>query len=194
MFEDKAEYWTSRYTEGNFPWDLGHASPPLVEYMAGLEDKSLRILIPGGGYGHDLAWCHANGFVNAVTLDFSSQAIEGGRSRYPTLPPSAFLCQDFFAHQGQYDLILEQTFFCALPPTRRDEHLAKCANLLAPGGKLVGVLFDFPLTEKGPPFGGSEAEYRQRLAPHFTVDKLERCRNSVPDRQGKELFLIAHKN
>jgi thiopurine S-methyltransferase len=101
---------------------------------------------------------------------------------------------DFFEHEGQYDLILEHTFFCALDPAYRQRYVSQMAALLKPGGKLVGLLFDFPLTEKGPPFGGSDDEYlalfREYLLP---LRHLARCQNSVPDRAGKELFFIAQK-
>ena len=95
----------------------------------------------------------------------------------------------FFDFEGSFDLIIEQTFFCALHPSLRKAYAEKMHQLLQPNGKLVGLLFDFPLTEEGPPFGGSLQEYDSYFSPLFKIDLLERAYNSIPPRAGKELFL-----
>ena len=41
----------------------------------------------------------------------------------------------------------------------RPNYVTKMHNLLSEKGKISGLLFDFPLTEVGPPFGGSQEEY-----------------------------------
>jgi hypothetical protein len=67
-------------------------------------------------------------------------------------------------------------------------------EILNPGGKIAGLLFDFPLTEAGPPFGGSETEYRKLFSDTFTIKTLERAHNSIKPRQDRELFFIFEKN
>ena len=67
-------------------------------------------------------------------------------------------------------------------------------DLLVRKGKLVGLLFDFELTEKGPPFGGSSTEYLNLFAEKFKNITLERCYNSIKPRNGNELFFIFEKN
>ena len=69
----------------------------------------------------------------------------------------------------------------------------KMNELLKPGGKLVGLFFDFPLTEAGPPFGGSYQKYVDTFEKWFEIRVLERCYNSIQPRSGKELFLIFEK-
>ena len=189
------KYWDDRYESDDAPWVLDEISPPLKHYIDGLTDKDLRILIPGGGYGNELAYLHEKGFKNAVLVDFSMKAIEGLQQRYPFLPENAFLYEDFFRiEQEKIDLILEQTFFCALDVSLRKKYFDQSSKILGTGGKLVGVYFDFPLKEdKGPPFGGSAEEYLEEMKPYFNVIKLERCYNSVPERSDKELFLIAER-
>jgi hypothetical protein len=66
-------------------------------------------------------------------------------------------------------------------------------TLLHDNGKLVGLLFDFPLTEEGPPFGGSKNEYKALFEPYFSIKTLEKAYNSIKPRENKELFLIAIK-
>ena len=41
--------WDKRYQVDDIGWDLGDVSPPLKAYFDQLENKNLRILIPGGG-------------------------------------------------------------------------------------------------------------------------------------------------
>ena len=62
------------------------------------------------------------------------------------------------------------------------------ASLLKDNGHLLGLLFDFPLTEKGPPFGGSEEQYKQIFSTHFDIIEMDRAFNSIEPRQGNELF------
>ena len=102
------------------------------------------------------------------------------------------LHQDFFKHTGSYDLIWEQTFYCALDVDLRDKYVAHMHDLLHDKqGTLAGVLFNFPLTEKGPPYGGSQSEYRNRLDPKFDVIEMAPTSRSTPSRLGKELFFVA---
>lgn len=182
-------FWDNRYAEGSAGWDMGTPSPPLMEYCATLPDKDIRILIPGGGSSADAGKLWHEGFTQVFVLDWSAESLKGFLAKYPDFPITHLLNEDFFAHPGKYDLVLEQTFYCALPPSMRDDYVRKMAEILRPGGILAGVLFDFPLTEAGPPFGGSEEEYRQRFSGLFEIRKMERCRNSIPPRAGRELFI-----
>jgi methyl halide transferase len=113
---------------------------------------------------------------------------------------SILITGDFFDHHDQYDLIIEQTFFCALEPALRPAYVEQTARLLRSGGKLAGLLFDrefaspCPGTTGGPPFGGSRQEYRQLLEKNFAIKHLAPCYNSIKPRAGTEVFLIAQKH
>ena len=93
----------------------------------------------------------------------------------------------------EFDLILEQTFFCALRPELRENYARKMQSLLKDGGILAGLLFDFPLEDGGPPYGGNIEEYRAFFSPYFEIRKLQRAYNSIPPRRGSELFFIFEK-
>jgi methyl halide transferase len=54
---------------------------------------------------------------------------------------------------------------------------------------LMGLLFDTTFEKAGPPFGGSREEYRLYFAPYFDFLHFETATNSIPPRQGKELFM-----
>jgi len=186
-------FWTSRWVEGSTGWDIGSSSTPLITYCEGLDDLTLRILIPGGGNGYEAEYLWDRGFKNTVLLDISSIPLDHFQKRNPDFPSKNLIHVDFFAHSGEYDLILEQTFFCALDPNLRAQYAPKIHDLLAPSGKLAGVLFQFPLTEVGPPFGGSADEYRERFEPYFELLHLETCANSIAPRAGRELFIELQK-
>jgi thiopurine S-methyltransferase len=115
------------------------------------------------------------------------------KTRFPNFPANHLIHDDFFNHQGKYDLIVEQTFFCALDPFLRQKYADKMEDLLSEKGKLAGLLFDFELTDVGPPFGGSSAEYLKLFSEKFNINKLERCYNSIKPRSGRELFFIFEK-
>lgn len=99
------------------------------------------------------------------------------------------MCEDFFQNQGNYDLIIEQTFFCAIPPNRRKEYAKKTASLLNENGKIIGVLFDKQFEQPFPPFGGCPCEYKPIFEPNFTIKAMNECYNSIPPRANSEVFI-----
>lgn len=186
---DKA-YWDLRYKENKTGWNIGYASPPIKEYIKQLKDKSISILIPGAGNSFEAELFWNKGFTNTYVLDIAKQPLENLKKRVKDFPDEHLLHQDFFELNRTFDLIIEQTFFCALNQDLRKPYVEKMSQLLKPKGKLVGLLFDFPLTESGPPFGGGIDEYRSLFSKRFKIKTLERATNSIKERQGKELFFI----
>ena len=124
-----------------------------------------------------------------AVLDISPVLTAALKERFKNQPIN-IITGNFFEHKGQYDLILEQTFFCAIDPALRSSYVTKMHELLTPGGKLVGVLFNRSF-EGGPPFGGSKEEYELLFSKHLHIKKMELCYNSIPPRQGAELFFSA---
>jgi len=183
-------YWEHRYKEEKTAWDIGYPSPPLTTYIDQLEDKNLEILIPGAGYGHEAIYLHKKGFKKVSVVDLAQTALQNIAEKCPDYPENRLIMADFFELQGSYDLIVEQTFFCALNPMLRKAYVVKMKQLLKPKGKLAGVFFDFEKTEDGPPFGGSQKEYKALFEPHFIIKTLQRCHNSIKQRQCSELFFI----
>ena len=182
-------YWDLRWEKQETGWDVGKAVPAIVEYMAQYPSKDAAILIPGCGNAYEAAYLVDAGYTDITLIDIAPKAIELLRTRFAKFPQVKIVCEDFFEHDGMYDLILEQTFFCAIPPHRRDEYVVHAASRLKPGGKIAGVLFDRVFEKEGPPFGGCSCEYRSRFDPYFTIKTLEPCYNSIPERAGTEVFI-----
>ena len=196
--EQEASYWSERYQEQRTGWDIGAPSLPLKTYIDQLDNKEVRILMPGAGNAHEAEYLFQQGFKNVFVMDISALPLQNFKARLPEFPDNQLIEANFFEHIGQYDLILEQTFFCSFEPTKENRTLygEKTAQLLKPNGKLVGVWFNFPLVENSrinPPFGGSKNEYLGYLSPFFDVKVFETCYNSIKPRAAQELFGIFEK-
>jgi SAM-dependent methyltransferase len=189
------QYWNTRYQTKQTGWDIGHVATPLKEYFDQLTDKQASILIPGCGNAYEAAYLLQQGFTNITLVDISQILVDNLRETLKMYLDKGLRieCQDFFEHQSQYDLIVEQTFFCALNPELRPAYVQKMNELLKPSGKLVGLLFDKRF-EGGPPFGGSKAEYEVLFAPYFNIKTMQLAYNSITPRAGAELFCIFQKH
>lgn len=183
-----ANYWEERYQQNQTGWDIGHCSTPLKEYFDQIEDKTIKILIPGAGFGHEVKYLHDLGFTNVFVVDVAQKPLDHLQEVCPNYSKNQLLLEDFFEHQGSYDLIIEQTFFCALDPSLREEYTIKMKNLLKPKGKLVGVLFNRDF-EGGPPFGGCLTDYKVLFENYFENVYIEPCYNSIEPRKGSEVFV-----
>jgi len=186
-----ADFWTSRYTSGTIGWDLGQVSPPIKAYIDQLNNKDLRILIPGCGNGYEAEYLWNEGFKNVHVVDLAMPPLKNLKERCSSIPEENLYQGDFFQHEGVYDLIIEQTMFCAIHPDLRQAYADQVYKLLDTGGKLVGVMFgrDF---DGGPPYGGNEAEYRTYFSKFDNVE-MEECHNSIEPRHGSELFVKISK-
>lgn len=189
-----AEYWDSRWQQQDTGWDIGYAAPAIVQFMDTLEDKTLKILIPGCGNGYEAEYLHQKGFTNVFIADFSQTALDSFGQRVHGFPKEHLLCADFFTlDNGPYDLIIEQTFFCAINPDLRDQYVKKMHELLKPDGRLAGLLFNDELNKDHPPFGGDKEEYVKRFTSHFDILTMEKCSNSIPPRAERELWFELRK-
>lgn len=188
------DYWNERYRQADTGWDIGSASPPLTSYITQLTDKNIRILIPGCGNGYEVEYLLNAGFKQITVIDIapSLTAALGNRLHNWAGKELQIITGNFFELTGQFDLILEQTFFCALDPSLRTAYVSKMASLLSADGKLVGVLFN-RLFEGGPPFGGSKEEYESLFKKEFSRRLMEPCYNSINPRAGAELFIRLQK-
>lgn len=191
-FIEEKNYWENRYKNDQTDWDAGSITTPLKEYFDQLSNKNLKILIPGGGNSYEAGYLHNKGFRNVFVLDIAIPPKESFFSQYPNFPPDHWITDDFFNHTDTYDLIIEQTFFCAISPELRPAYAKKCAELLKEGGKLAGVLFNCSF-EGGPPYGGNDAEYMKYFEPYFRFKSWSPCYNSIKPRRMRELFMILER-
>lgn len=181
-------YWDNRYKQHTDSWDLGEVSPPLKAYFNKIADKSVRILIPGGGNSYEAEYLFNKGFRNVYVLDIAQTALQNLKLRVPNFPDTQLIHSDFFVLDMTFDMIIEHTFFCALHPDLRRQYVLKMNALLVPKGELIGLLFKLPLDRIEPPFGGDKQLYTDLFEPVFHIEIIEDCYNSEASRRGNELF------
>jgi SAM-dependent methyltransferase len=189
-----AQYWNNQYVAKTTGWDLGMPSPPLAEYINGLGDKSLKILIPGCGNAYEAQYLLDLGFEKITLIDIAADLVKKLQDKFANNANIRVVLGDFFEHEGEYDLILEQTFFCALPPFMREKYVQKMHTIMSDDGHLAGLLFNREFEKQGPPFGGSENEYKT-LFPKFGLEiiEMETAKNSITPRANSEVFFKAKK-
>ena len=182
------EFWSNKYKNDQTGWDLGQVSPPIKSYIDQLENKNIKILIPGAGNSYEADYLLEKGFKDITVIDIASNLVEKLKSKWKNNPNIQILHGDFFEHDGKYDLIIEQTFFCAIDPSERENYVRKMNELLNQNGKLVGLLFNRHF-EDGPPFGGRKEEHKKLFIEKFELVNFDTAYNSVKPRSNIELWI-----
>lgn len=186
-------YWDARYKNNTAAWDIGYVSPPMKTYIDSLTNKELEILIPGCGNTYEAEYLLQLGFRHITVIDIAPAVVDKLQLKFAGNACIQIVCGDFFAHEGQYDLILEQTFFCALPPLMRPRYVAKMHRLLKDDATLAGVLFNRSFVD-GPPFGGNQQEYEALFNNVFHAISMWPCDHSIAPRANSELVFKCRKN
>lgn len=184
------EFWNNRYQVNETGWDIGYISTPIKEYIDQIKDKSIKILIPGCGNAYEAEYLFKNGFKNVYLVDLSPIALSNFKKRVPNFNDYHLICDDFFNINDSFDLIIEQTFFCAINPNLRTKYALQMSKLISKKGKIIGLLFNDELNHDKPPFGGNKDEYLNIFDPYFSILKMEKSYNSIEPRKGRELFFI----
>jgi SAM-dependent methyltransferase len=182
------EFWDTRYRGGTTPWDAGRVPDLLRVHVPGFPPGA-RVLVPGCGSGYEIYYLAENGF-DVTGIDFSRSAVERARRNLGCFAQRVQEA-DFFAFggAGDFDVIYERAFLCALPRKLWHAYALRAALLLKPGGLLAGFFF-FDDHPRGPPFGTSEAELEGLLGPGFERRQDEAVADSIPVFQGKERWQV----
>ncbi len=188
-----ANFWKERYDSSTIGWDTGQSSPPLVAFFDTLNNKDIKILIPGCGNAYEAEYLHKSGFTNVFILDYVKKPLQNLKLRCPSFPSEHLICADFFEHQGKYDLIIELAFFTAITPHLREQFVFQMSNLLIAKGKYVGLFFNHDFGNDYPPFATSPDGYKSLFEQHFTFEQLANAKNSIAQRAGQELFFVFQK-
>lgn len=101
---------------------VGVITSTVKEYFDQLNDKTIKILIHGCGNSYETEYLFENKFINTYVVDYSEQALSNFSKRVPSFSKSKLLSNDFFNVQGKFDLIINETFFCAIDKNRRSDY------------------------------------------------------------------------
>lgn len=187
------DFWNERYQNNQTGWDIASPSKPIKEYIDQLEDKNIKILIPGCGNAYEAEYLIEKGFTDITLIDISDVLVNRLQENFKNQPQIKIFNQDFFELEGNFDLIIEQTFFCAISPNLRNDYVYKMHNLLNNNGKLVGLLFASIFGNPFPPFGGTKEEYIDLFKNKFEFLHFDLAYNSIKPRAGNELFICFRK-
>jgi SAM-dependent methyltransferase len=186
------EFWDSRYRAGKTPWDFGGVPAALTTWLA--TAKPGRVLIPGCGSGYEVRAFDKSGW-DVLPVHYSPAAIERARQVLGAGAGKVVLA-DFFTHDfggRQFDVIYERTFLCSFPPDVWPKYVRRMAELLAPGGKLIGFFF-YGQEDEPPPYPLTKTDARALFGAEFTrvVDKP--VTDSLPLFAGREHWQVWEKN
>lgn len=201
------ERWERKYQTRSDGWELGRVPPPLARALAQIElGSGQRAIVIGSGRGHEarlLLRRSAEKDVRITAIDIAPSAARHLRNaaaregldhdgRLEVLTADLFKLATEPARRGAYDLLVEHCVFCAIEPTRRAEYAQAVADLLRPGGLLVGLFYchSYP---GGPPYATRPAEVRAALQPAFELISQEVPADSVITRAEQELLLILRR-
>ena len=190
---NQPDFWTVRYAAGKTPWDFGGVPSALKSFL----ERSFvpgSVLIPGCGSVYEIKSFHAAGY-DISAIDFSPAAIEQAKRVLGVLAERVIL-GDFFTHdfgERRFDLIYERTFLCSMTPSRWPEYVNRMAELLSPGGRLIGVFLYGQRSSSGPPFPLTEREAEHLFKKRFERVRSEAMTDSLPLFRDMERWQEWHK-
>lgn len=190
------EDWQKHYETDDLRWDLEEVSPTFARLWESKQLVPGKTIIPGCGRGHEVIYLTERGF-EVTAVDFAEGAVSLlNQALKEKGLKSEILFKDFFELSSDYDqsfdLMLEQTFFCAITPSLRSHYVDTAARLLKSGGLLVGLFYETN-EEGGPPFNTTYEDVRNHFSGLFTVERLEKATHSTERRKDKEWLAFLRK-
>ncbi|KAJ3564741.1 hypothetical protein NP233_g8091 [Leucocoprinus birnbaumii] len=194
--------WDITWKAGVTPWDAGEIQPPLREAIENNTDGIAwptdgSALVPGCGSGYDVVYLASTLGLKVIGLDTSQTAVDKATASVASNPlprgEAHFMLTDFFKYQPHepFKLIYDYTFFVAIPPSRRNEWGQKMAELIAPGGYLITLVFPIdPETDLGPPFYVRPDHYNEPLSAAFEKVVDRDPTTSSASHVGRERLMI----
>lgn len=183
---NRPDFWTVRYAAGKTPWDFGGVPAALKSFLARSSTRG-RVLIPGCGSGYEVQAFHDAGY-DVTGIDFSPAAIEHAKNIIGVSGERIILGDLFTYDFGlcRFDLIYERTFLCSMPPPRWPGYVNRMADLLSPGGRLIGVFLYGQSSSTGPPFPLTNGEAEQLFEKRFQLIRSDTMSDSLPLFRGME--------
>ena len=192
--ENIPQFWEDLYQTNYDKWDLREATP-IFKKLAN-ELPLGRVCIIGCGRGYDAIEFAKKGF-QVTAVDFAPSAISSLKNMANLMDVSLeIIRKDIFdllpEYHNSFDYVLEQTCFCAIHPSRREEYEITVKGILKMGGHLVGLWFplDKDFAEEGPPYGTSIEEVKSTFDSGWEIIKEEFSEYSIKPRKGREKLVV----
>jgi len=198
-----SQYWEMLYEQGLDEWDLGEATPALLDFFEHPScPKSGDVLVPAAGKGWD-AEAFAKRGHNVLAVDFCPSALDSmeqlanNNSNLEALNLDMFLLSPCEEKRGgkKFDIIYDYFGFNSIQPGRRDEYVEMWLKMLKDDGFLIG--FFCPLCEEKygyePPYSISSKELEARFNGIMEIEERIVPRKSIASRVGKEEIWLLRK-
>lgn len=145
-----------------------------------------NVLIPGCGTDRAVLQAFRDAGFSVTAIDFSKVAITQTKNALGDFE-GKIIFGDFFKFdfKTRFDLIYERTFLCALHPQRWNQYARRVAELLRPGGRLVGIFF-YGEEPEPPPYPLNEARAAEIFDKRFQLIRDAKISDSVAIFEGME--------
>ena len=192
--ENHPQFWEDIYLKDDAGWDLGESTPVFDKISDALPLG--KICIIGCGRGYDAVMFAQKGF-EVTAIDFAPSAIStlqslasGAGVMINIVETDIFLLTSQFS--CEFDYVIEQTCFCAINPSRREEYEQLVKTIIKPNGKLIGLWFplDKPMDDGGPPWGTTISEVKSIFYDGWKIEKEEFSELSILPRKNREKLII----
>ena len=192
--ENHPQFWEDIYLGDDVGWDLGESTPVFDEISDTLPLG--KVCIIGCGRGYDAVMFSQKGF-EVTAIDFAPSAIStlqslasGAGVMINIVETDIFLLTSQFS--CEFDYVIEQTCFCAINPSRREEYEQLVKTIIKPNGKLIGLWFplDKPMDDGGPPWGTTISEVKSIFYDGWKIEKEEFPELSISPRKNREKLII----
>lgn len=182
-------FWDQRYASGETPWVLRKIPHTLRSFLKKRPTRK-RILIPGCGTDHGVIKAFADAGFEVTAIDFSPVALAETKKALGNFGPGRtgrIIRADFFKSDfgKRFDLVYERTFLCAMHPRKWTGYAKRVAELLRPGGKLIGIFF-YGTEPEPPPYPIHEAQAKELFGKYFRLIRDLKVSDSVPMFAGME--------
>lgn len=187
------DFWHQRWRDNEIGFHQGEPAPLLQKHWPAVAAPAgSRVFVPLAGKSVDMLWLASHGHrVLGVELSplaveqfFAEHALEPEviESRYGTHYRAGdieLICGDVFTLDdialADCAAVYDRAALVALPAELRRRYVDEIYARLPAACSGLLVTLEYPAHEKeGPPFTVTEAEVRERYAPHWTIDLLER--------------------
>ena len=200
---DAPQYWETLYEQGLDHWDLGEATPALLEFFEHPScPKTGDVLVPAAGKGWDAEAFAKRGY-NVLAVDFCPSALDSleqlasGNSNLAILNLDMFLLNSCEERRGgkKFDIIYDYFGFNSIHPSRRDDYVEMLLRVIKDDGLLIG--FFCPLCNEkygcNPPYNISSKELEARFSEIMEIKERITPGKSVESRVGKEEIWLLRK-
>jgi len=178
-------FWNQRFASGETPWVL-HKIPDTLRSFLKRKPAQKRILIPGCGTDYGVIKAFADAGFEITAIDFSAVALAETKKALGNFEGKIIRADFFKSDFGRrFDFVYERTFLCAVHPRRWAGYAKRVAEVLRPGGKLIGIFF-YGTEPEPPPYPISKAQAKELFGKYFRLIRDLKVSDSVPMFAGME--------